>query len=259
MEIVSLGPDLEPIFWEHVSQDIPHYYFFAFDWKYNRNKTKIWLALEENQIDGMMLVYNERIVQIRGSSKAADAFLEMLDLEKVEIQSLEKHKQLILKKYKPTLKQSHEMMLMLLHKGEEEFHTEHPIVELDASHAKKIATIMREADPEYWRDITGQRIVEGINQGVNWLGIKVNEELASIASARLTEWTGLIGVVATHKEHRNKGYATSVVSELVKRILKKLLLAMIFVLTDNLPAVRAYKKVGFKPYKTYFFMRGERR
>jgi RimJ/RimL family protein N-acetyltransferase len=258
MEIVSLDRALEPTFWDHVKQDIPHYYFFAFDWKHNREATEILLALEEERIDGMMLVYNERIVQLRGSNEAAEAFLERLDLDKIEIQSPKKHKQLILKKYKPTLGQSHEMMLMVVHKGEEELHMRHPAVELDAADVEKMVEIMRDADPEYWGDVTGERILEGMSKGANWLGIKVNENLVSIGMSRLTEWTGLVGVAATHEEHRNRGYATSIVSRLVKEILERLPLAMIYVLADNPPAIRAYKKVGFKPHTTYFFMRGER-
>jgi RimJ/RimL family protein N-acetyltransferase len=259
MNIEPLEPGLEPIFWKHVMQDIPHYYFFAFDWKYNREKTEILVALERHRIEGVMLVYNERIVQLRGSGEAAAALLEMLDLEKVEIQSPEAYGQFVLMKYKSTLKQSHRMMLMVLRKGEEKIHKRHTTAELDASHSGRIATIMRDADPEYWGDVTSQRIVDGMNQGMNWLGIKAGEALVSIGSIRLTEWAGLIGVVATHEKHRNKGYATSVVAELVKRILKKISLAMIFVLADNQPAIQAYTKVGFKPYKTYFFIRGIRR
>jgi RimJ/RimL family protein N-acetyltransferase len=258
MEIVSLGRALELKFWDHVKQDIPHYYFFAFDWKYHRDDTEILLALEEERIDGMMLVYNERIVQLRGSNKATEAFLERLDLDKIEIQSPREHKQLILKKYKPTLRQSHEMLLMVVHKGEEELHTRHPPVELDATHSENIATIMREADPDYWADVTGERILEGMNKGANWFGIKVNEGVISIGMSRLTEWAGLIGVVATQEEHRNRGYATSIVAGLLKEVFKKRSLAMIYVLADNPPAIRAYQKVGFRPYKTYFFMRGER-
>ncbi|MDH5461093.1 MAG: GNAT family N-acetyltransferase, partial [Candidatus Bathyarchaeota archaeon] len=83
--------------------------------------------------------------------------------------------------------------------------------------------------------------------------------LVSIGMSRLTEWAGVVGVVATHEEHRNRGYATSIVSRSVEEILDRLPLAMIYVSADNPPAIRAYKKVGFKPYKTYFFMRGESR
>jgi predicted GNAT family acetyltransferase len=256
MEIVSLESALEPIFWEHVNQDIRHYYFFAFDWKYNRDETKILLALEGNRIDGMILVYRQSIVQLRGSCEVVKAFLERLDLEKVELQALEQHKQYILEKYNPTV--SHEMMLMVLRKGEERLQIKHPLVKLDTSDAEQIATIMKYADPEFWGERTGQQIVERMKQGVNWLGVKVNEELVSVGSTRLTEWAGLIGVVATRETHRNKGYATSIVSELVKQILEKLSIALIYVLTDNPPAIRAYSKVGFKPYRTYLFTRGER-
>jgi len=258
MEIVSLGHALEPKFWDHVNQDISHYYFFAFDWKYNRDDTEILLALDEERIDGMMLVYDERIVQLRGSNKAAEAFLARLTLDKIEIQSAKAHKQLIRKKYKPTLRQSHEMMLMVVHKGEEELHIRHPIVKLDAAQSEDIAAIMRHADPDYWGDVTGERILEGMNKGANWSGIKVNDGVVSIGMLRLTEWAGLIGVVATLEEYRNRGYATSIVAGLLKELFKRRSLAMIYVLADNPPAIRAYQKVGFNPYKTYFFMRGER-
>ena len=257
MKIVSLEPAFEHIFWGHVNQDIPHHYFFAFDWKYNRNETKILLALERNRIDGMMLVYRQSVVHLRGSCETVKAFLERLDLEKVELQALEEHKPYILERYKPTI--THEMMLMVLRKGEENLHLKHPIVKLDATEAEQITAIMKKAEPEFWGTVTSQNVIDAVNRGVSWLGIKVNGELVSIGNARLTEWGGLIGVVATHEAHRNKGYATSIVSVLVSQILEKLPIAMIYVLSDNPSAIRVYEKVGFKRYKTYFFMRGEKR
>ena len=67
MKIVSLEPSLESLFWETISQDIIHYYFFAFDWKYRRDQTKILLALDDGEIHGMMLIYRGEIVNLRGS------------------------------------------------------------------------------------------------------------------------------------------------------------------------------------------------
>ena len=259
MKIVPLDKNFEALFWKHVNQDIPHYYFFAFDWQHHRDKTKILLALENEEIEGMMLVYDDRIAQLRGSSRAAEALLQRLDLEKVEFQSLKEHEQLVLEKYKPTLKQSHEMMLMLARRGEERLVTGCPVLALDASDSEKIATIMRDADPEFWGDVTDQGIVEGMGKGAEWFGVKVNDELVSIGNLRLTEWTGLIGIVATLEAHRNHGYATSIVSKIVKQILETVPLAMIYVLADNSPAVRAYTKAGFTPYRTYFFMRGAKK
>jgi len=256
MKIIPLEPASEPIFWEYVNQDIPHYYFFAYDWKYNRSQTEILLALEENHIDGMMLVYDKRIVQLRGSRESAKDLLKRLDLEKIELLCPKQHEEYFLEKYKPTT--THDMILMVLRKGQERSQTRHPIVELDTSDAEQIATILKEADPEYWGTVTGQQIAKQM-RGKDWLGIRVNEELVSVSSVIPTEWTGLIGVVATQEAHRNKGYATSLVSKSVEQILEKLPIAMIYVVSDNPPAIRVYSEVGFKPYRTYFFMRGDRR
>jgi len=121
-----LSPALEPKFWEHVNLDIPHYFFFALDWKHNRNDTKILLALKENRIDGMMLIFKKRIAQLRGSRKGAEALLERLVLKKVKLQASKEHEKSVLEKYMPSW--SHELILMMLRKGEERLRIAHPIV-----------------------------------------------------------------------------------------------------------------------------------
>jgi len=83
MEIVFLELALEPLFWEHINQDIPHYYFFALDWKYDKDATKILLALEGSQIVGMMLIFRQHIVQLRGSCKPIKALLEKIVWKKL--------------------------------------------------------------------------------------------------------------------------------------------------------------------------------
>ncbi len=152
MKIVPLESSLEPLFWKTISQDIPHYYFFAFDWKYRRNQTKILLALDGGNIHGMMLIYRGEIVNLRGSTEAAKALMAKLDLEKVEVQALEEHKPYILEKYEPTA--THGMMVMLLRKGEERPHIKHPVVGLNVSDAEQIAKIMKAANPEFWGEVT---------------------------------------------------------------------------------------------------------
>jgi hypothetical protein len=126
MKIVSLEPSLEPIFWETIAKDIPHYYYFALDWKYFRDQTEILLALEDSNISGMMLIYRGEIVNLRGEPEAVKELLERLNLEKVEIQALEEHKPYILEKYKPTL--IHELMIMILQRGGEKPQIRHPVL-----------------------------------------------------------------------------------------------------------------------------------
>ncbi len=147
---------------------------------------------------------------------------------------------------------------MTLRKGEERLHISHQIVALYPSDAKQIAAVMKSSSPELWGEVTREQIVEGMSS-VNCFGVKVNGELVSLGRTRLTEKVGHIPTVATLQAHRNKGFATSIVSYLVKLILEKLPIAIIYVLSDNRPAIRVYEKVGFKPYRKYFFMKGERR
>ena len=256
MDIISLSPSVESLFWKHITQDIFHYIFFAFDWKYYRNETEILLAMERKQIIGMMLVYRDRIVQLRGSAQATKILFKELDLDEVELLVSKNHSSLVLEKYNPTFTTN--LTLMRVHRGEENPQIIHTIVPLDASDAEDMASILREGSPEIWGDVTRQQIVEGMDDQT-WIGIKVKDELVSLCSFRITEWMGLVGRVATHKKYRNVGYATSMTSDAVKYMLQTCSDAIIFVRTDNPSAIQVYQKVGFKPYKKYFFMKGKKK
>jgi predicted GNAT family acetyltransferase len=256
MKIVPLDPALEPQFWELVNEDVPHYFFFALDWHTHRSDTEILLALNQDRIDGMMLIFKERIVQLRGSRKSAETLLERLELSKAEFQVSQHHKESVMRKYQPTW--SHELVLMMLQSGEERLRIAHPIVPLDSSDAEPIAAMMTTLDPEIWGEVTREKVVEGMNTDT-WVGIREREELVSIGRARLTENVGIIHTIATHPGHRNKGYATSITSFLVRHILDTAPTALIYTLRDNPPANRVYRKVGFTPYKQYLIMKAERR
>jgi predicted GNAT family acetyltransferase len=88
-----------------------------------------------------------------------------------------------------------------------------------------------------------------------WMGIKQDGKIVSVGMTRLVDFASNIGVAATRKEFRNRGYATSIVSALAEEILKTSPAAIIHVISDNGPAIRAYSKVGFNPYRTYLSIR----
>jgi predicted GNAT family acetyltransferase len=92
-----------------------------------------------------------------------------------------------------------------------------------------------------------------------WLGIKQDGKLVSIGGTRLMDFGSNINAVATDGHHRNRGYATSIVSALAQEIFKHCQTALIHVVKDNASAVRAYSKVGFKPYKHYLVMRADKK
>ena len=257
MKVATLDSAWEPVFWDYVSRDVLEYYFFIFGWKFRRDQTMILLALKNDKIDGLMLIYRQRVVQLRGGLEAARLLINRLDLERADIQAFKEHEPIILTKYKPLA--THEMILMALRKGEEKPYIKHPIVKLTPSDAEEIAGLMRLASPEFWAEITADQVIAGIRENTLWLGIKERGKIVSIGSTRLTDFACNIGTVATHEAYKGRGYATSIVSALVKEIFQKSELALIHVLSGNIPAIHAYTKVGFKPYRTYFFTRGEKR
>jgi len=250
-EIVKLGPSNEGAFERHARKDIPHFFFFLIDWKHNRDRTEIWLALRGNEIHGMMLVYDRRIVQLRGSEPATESLLNKVDLEKAEFNVEPQHRQAILGKF-PRVKE-YELILMALRRGEEHLSPSEDVVRLTPDDAGRIADLMSSADPEIWgKIIKPERIASSMDRTL-WFGLLSEGKLVSLGNATVTDIAGNMGAVATHVSYRNRGYATSIVSALLREILKVSDLALIHVLRDNMPARRVYEKVGFRSYGNYLF------
>jgi len=255
LKVVSIEDGFEKTFWEHVNHDPFDYYFFILDLKQRREQTKIFLAMEGEKVEGLVLVYADWIVQLRGNRKAVEKLLEHVNLEKVELQAPFNCEDLVTRKYKPNLR--YELVLMTLNKGEERLQIRHEPVRLGPEDAPRVAEMMRTADPEWWGDIKTEDRKESLEKTC-WLGIKQDGRIVSVGNTRFENIGSNIGVIATDERYRNRGYATSIVSALVREILKESPAALIHVLRHNESAVKVYSKVGYKPYKEYLLIRGER-
>jgi len=252
VKIVSVADSNEEMFWKYVNHDPIDYYFFILDWTQRKEQTKIFLAIEDEKVIGSLLIFADYIVQFRGCREAVKKLIENVKLEKIELQAPLDCEDIICQKFKPRVKQI--MMLMHLNRGEEHICiTETPVV-LGVEDAEEVAALMRRCDPEWWAEITADQLKQRW-QNVFWLGIKKEGKPVSVGNTRFVDFASNIGIVATDENYRNRGYATSIVSALVQEILKRSPIALIHVIADNAPAVRAYSKVGFKPYKTYLSIR----
>jgi ribosomal protein S18 acetylase RimI-like enzyme len=260
MRIVPLDSNVEPLFWQHVYSDIPDYYFFILDLKYDRINGKVTMALDEqNQIEGMMLVYHDFMAQLRGNEEAVRALLVQLDLDKSMITAPKECGPLTLpRKYEVKNDDIRELTVMALRKGEETPQIKHQLIKLSTTDSEEIAALMRAYNFDWWGEINAEQIAERMKERL-WLGVRVDGKLVSIGGARIDDWASNINTVATHEEFRNKGYATSIVSALVEQIMRKSNLALIHVESKNLPAMHAYLKAGFKPYKNYIVAKVEKR
>lgn len=252
MEIVSVVDGYERTFWDYVNRDPLNYYFFIIDWTQRKEQTKIFLAIEGKEVLGSLLVFADYIVQFRGSRKAVQKLLEHANLEKVELQAPPDCEDIVCQKYRPRVRQ--DMVLMRLNSGEEHVClTETPVM-LNVEDAEEVAALMRRCDTEWWGETTSEKLKQRW-ENLFWLGIRKEGKLVSVGNTRFVDFASNIGVVATDEHYRNRGYATSIVSALVQEIFKMSPIALIHVIADNAPAVRAYSKVGFKPYKTYLSIR----
>jgi RimJ/RimL family protein N-acetyltransferase len=255
LRVVSIKDGFEGVFWDRVNRDPFDYYYFILDLRERREQTDVLLAMERDQIEGLVLIFADRIVQFRGSRRAVQKLLEHVDVENVHLQAPLDCEDIVARKYRPQLRQ--ELVLMSLKKGEEKLHITRKPVRLGPEEGRRVAEIMRKADPEWWGEVTAKDRRESL-ESVYWLGIREDGKLVSVGNTRFVDFGSNIGVVATDARYRNRGFATSIVSALVREILKRSPVALIHAVSDNEPALRAYSKVGYKPDKRYLFMKAER-
>jgi len=252
VKIVSVADGYEWMFWDYVNRDPIDYYFFIRDWTQRREQTKIFLAVEGEEVLGSLLVFADSIVQFRGSREAVQKLLEYADFEKVELQAPLDCEDIVCQKFKPRVRQ--DMVLMRLNRGEESIQITEKPVRLGIEDAEAIADLMRMCDPEWWGEAKAENLRKSLETTFA-VGIKKDGRLVSAGYTRFVDFASNISMVATDERYRSRGYATSIVSVLVEEILKRCPIALIHVIADNAPAVRAYSKVGFKPYKTYLSIR----
>jgi ribosomal protein S18 acetylase RimI-like enzyme len=252
MQTVPLTADLEARFWQHVTQDPLDYYFYIFDWKLKRDQTQIQLALEGNQILGLLLTYNGSVRQVRGTRKAVQLLLGNLKGEG-ELSAPLEYQDALLKQF-PNPRLAEEMNLMALHRGEENLQITTEPQQLDVGDAEAVARLMREAYPSHWSEVSADFLAGRFGETV-WLGIRDGDRLAALGVAASALMGSHIMFIATDEAYRCRGYATSIVSALTKQILQRSAVATIHVINSNAPAKHTYEKVGFKLYKQYLYLK----
>jgi len=254
LRVVALNEDWERVFWAHVNQDTLDFQFFIFDWKFKREQTTIFLALDErDSVAGLMVVYNGCIVQVRGTREAVRLLLDRLDVEEVAVQAPLDCEDVVVDRF-PVFEQKTTPILLFLKKGEENIEVTTEPEKLSVDVADEIAGLMREAYPEFWSVITAEGIKESFAEA-SWVGIRHKGKLVAFGKAVSTPPVSHVAWIATHADYRNRGYAKSILSALLKAVLVYSSTAFIYVLSDNSSAMQVYSAVGFKPYKRYFYVK----
>jgi ribosomal protein S18 acetylase RimI-like enzyme len=237
-----------------VNQDPLDFHFFIYDWKFKREQSKIFLALGEGDVvAGLMVVFNGCIVQVRGSAEAVGLLLDQLDVEEVTLQAPFDCEDIVAVRF-PVSSQKGSVILLSLRNGEERLKVTVEPEKLCVGDAGEIAVLMREAYPEFWSSITAEGIEESFDEAF-WVGIRRKGKPLAFGKAVSGVSAGHVAWIATHADYCNRGFATSVLSVLLREVLACSETAFIYVLSDNPTALHVYSGVGFKPYKRYFYVK----
>ena len=245
MKIIPLDSTSEPIFWNYVEDRIEEYFFFIMDFKNYPDFTKIWMAIDDaGKIQGMLLKYRDKNIQLRGSNEAVKILINQVDISMdMNITLLKSQKELLDPKY---IENKEEILLnsMVIHLGENLIKNEFIAQILNESDREEIASVHRKADPKFWGKVQGKDLE--FNETHKWFGIRRENKIISVVQTWFGEKVSIIPTVATDPDFQNRGFASSLVSSSVQELFKHSPLGLIHVRAENAPAVHTYKKNGFK-------------
>jgi ribosomal protein S18 acetylase RimI-like enzyme len=226
---------------ELIETDRYSYYWHDVDWEFARDRTKISLAMEGDRCVASLLSWSGNVLQLRGSPAGAHFLLDGMDLSGMEIGTTLELASAI--NGWPAIERFRVDMLALP-RGEERLKFKAKVVDLEDRDAARVGQILRACDVG-WERFSEDAVRSSMRENI-WVGVKDGEELAAVGMTSQVGRMHNIGIIATDARFRGRGYATSMVSELVKRIHQKVPVALIHVKTGNTPAEKAYCGVGFK-------------
>ena len=247
---IRVTPDNEAFFYDYIKNSFAEYFFFHADYTQYPESTEIYMALDnEDKIQGMVLVWKDRRIQLRGSVTSLEFLLSGKNYNPISITGFDNHKKLIAKFF-PDYKKEIELYRMALKKGDQKDFEKYPFQRLSESHGDEIASLMRIADPIFWGSRESTDIQ--IDENNIWYGIVERKGLISITSIWIYQSTGYITVVGTHPNYWTQGYASSLVSSTLKDLFREKEQCFIMVRKANTPAVHTYKKLGFSICNTHY-------
>jgi len=247
---IRVTPNNETLFYEYIKNNFGEYFFFHVDYAQYPESTEIYMALDvEEKIQGMVLIWKDRRIQLRGSVESLEFLLNGKDYKPISITGFENHRELI-SSFFPDYKKEIALYRMGLKKGDQKNFEKYTSDILSESHKEEIVSLMRIADPIFWGSREPVDIM--IDENNIWYGIVEKKELVSIIGAWKYHRIGYITIVATHPDYWTQGYASSLISSALKDLFQEKEQCFITVRVANAPAIHTYKKLGFSICNTHY-------
>lgn len=240
---MPLNKNLEQRLFEFLNRDKISHFYNIYDLTYLRDKTRTWVALSNNKLTGYMSEYDKRILTTRGNEKCATSLLKNTDLTTPLFNIEPKHLTAVRRLFEPaeptdkmtvgkittflTMKTNPDIFKPII---------QHNVQKLKRDNAEALGELFG-AEPKRIEDL-----LRGLAFGI----FKGNKLVSAATSPEMLEDLAIIRGVQTAQEERNKGYSTSVCSALVRQLIRQGKDVMLYVSKDNPPALKVYRKIGFK-------------
>ncbi len=247
-EIVSLEEFGENEFMKFLDQEKILHIFTIYDLRRFRERTRVWIYLKQNKIEGYIFVFNELYTHTHGTAESIKGLLSRVSTSEPIFVIEQGHFAEIRKFYEPiepTDKTSKGRIttyaVLKLEQADFSSSIRHEVKKMEIGHLNDVLVCLGEE----WRT----HLEDAVNRGLAY-GAYVNKILASFATVpEMIDEIALIRGVYTMPEFRNMGVATSACSALVQELFEKEKTPILWVAEDNLPARKIYEKLGFRPAK----------
>lgn len=247
---VRVSKDNETIFYNYIKNNFAEFFFFHFDYALYPESTEIYIVLDnEEKIQAMVLIWEDRRIQLRGSIVGLEFLLNGKEYKPISVTGFDSHRELI-SKYFPAYKKEIALYRMDLAKSIQKKFEKYDFQKLNESHRKEITSLMRNADPIFWGSREPGDIL--IDENNTWYGIVEKQGLISIVSIWKYKSIGYIVIVGTHSDYWSQGYASSLISSVLNDLFQEKEQCFIMVRVANAPAIHTYKKLGFSICSTHY-------
>jgi GNAT superfamily N-acetyltransferase len=232
-----------------MNQDRIRNFWGIYDLTYMRDKTRTWIALYHETIVGYLLEHDKRVLHTRGNAQCIVPLLKNTNLTTPTFNIEPLHLAGVKRLYKPTeptdaTSKGKVTTYLLMRVNADDFKPAmlHNVQEMGTKD-NTLVTSLLSREPSRIADL-----LKGFS-----FGLYVNGRLVSFAAAPdVLEDLAIIRGVYTTPDLRRKGYSTSVCSALVAKVLETGRDAILYVSKDNKPAIRVYRKLGFKETEHVF-------
>ena len=244
-KITSLNKCNEQEFMLSIRENKLLHIFTLFDVKNARDKTEIWIA-SRNQRKGYLIQFDKKIIHTHGDSECLPHLLKKIDAQEAKFAIEPQHLAQVENLYAPTqasdaasLGNITTYLIMSVRTQDFKPSITHQVTKVTAN---DLDDIFKDLGEEY-----GEKVQQAQNSGVAF-GVRAEKRWVSVAIVpEIIEEIGFIRGVYTDPAFRGRGFSTSTMSASVKELFRLRVKPGLWVAEDNAPAVRMYRKIGFKP------------